>query len=349
MQTHDSDPSKPAPQPLSATQVADRMGLTTRQLQDLRLRGIGLQIVQRGLSIHYELADVREIERHEAVAIIEQVLASERPLTLLRALVDLAGFKPSPILQQVGPPAAPEAQGQQASSAQSATAKLAPPIVSATTTTAAEPAPQAPSDTEQLTTTLHEAAAPAPAAAVTATPTSRPTPPSLTVIPPDTTVWHLVYTKAQMEDIALVNLERQGYTCYLPKLRIEKIRRRKAEVVIEPMFPRYLFVRLDLSGKGKSWTPIRSTLGVQQLIYFGSRAAMVDDRLIDWLRQREMERPTEAMFKPGDAVVITDGPFAGIEAIFQTADAERRAMILLEILSKPVRMQIDTGRLRKVG
>ena len=348
MQTHDSDPSKPAPQTLSAAQVADRMGLTTRLLQDLRLRGIGPQIVQRGLSIHYELTDVREIERHEAVAIIEQVLASARPLTLLRALVDLAGFKPSPILQQVGPPAVPDAQGQQTPSAQSKSSKLAPPIVSASTTTAAEPAPQAPSDTEQLTTTPPEAVAPE-AALVTPTLTSQPTHSSLAVIAPDTTVWHLVYTKAQMEDIALLNLERQGYTCYLPKLRIEKIRRRKAEVVIEPMFPRYLFVRLDLSGKGKSWTPIRSTLGVQQLIYFGSRAAQVDDRLIDWLRQREMERPTEAMFKPGDAVVITDGPCAGIEAIFQTSDAERRAMILLEILSKPVRMQIDTGRLRKAG
>lgn len=115
------------------------------------------------------------------------------------------------------------------------------------------------------------------------------------------------------------------------------------------MFPRYLFVRLDLSGQGKSWSPIRSTVGVQQLIYFGSRAAQVDDALIDWLRRREAERPTEAMFKPGEAVVITDGPFAGIEAIYQTANADRRAMILLEILSKPVRMQIDSGRLRKIG
>ena len=94
---------------------------------------------------------------------------------------------------------------------------------------------------------------------------------------------------------------------------------------------------------------IRSTVGVQQLIYFGSRAAQVDDALIDWLRRREAERPTEAMFKPGEAVVITDGPFAGIEAIYQTANADRRAMILLEILSKPVRMQIDSGRLRKIG
>ena len=44
-----------------------------------------------------------------------------------------------------------------------------------------------------------------------------------------------------------------------------------------------------------------------------------------------------------------DGPFAGIEAIYQSADAERRAFILLEILAKPVSMHIDTGRLRKAG
>ena len=222
MQTHDSDPPKPTPQPLSAGQLADRMGLTTRQLQDLRLRGIGPQIVQRGLSIHYELADVREIERHEAMAIIDQVLASDRPLALLRALVDLAGFKASPILQQVSPS-------------------------TTTITVPATKAPATPPDTKQPTTTPPEAAAPA-AAAVTSIQPSQATPPNLTVIPADTTAWHLVYTKAQQGDIALLNLERQGYTCYLPKLRIEKIRRRKAEVVIEPMFPRYLFVRLDLSG-----------------------------------------------------------------------------------------------------
>ena len=67
---------------LSATEVADRMGLTTRQLQDLRLRGIGPPIVQRGLSIHYLPADVQDIERHEAAMLIEQVLASDRPFII---------------------------------------------------------------------------------------------------------------------------------------------------------------------------------------------------------------------------------------------------------------------------
>lgn len=161
--------------------------------------------------------------------------------------------------------------------------------------------------------------------------------------------WYLVHTKPRQEDIALTNLERQGYACYLPQMRIERVRRRKAEVAIEPMFPRYLFIRLDSSNQGKSWSPIRSTLGVSQLVHFGTRAAKVDDNLIDLLHQRERNLPTEALFHSGDSVVIADGPFAGIEAIYQTADAERRAFILLKILAKTVSMHIDVERLRKTG
>lgn len=300
---------------LTATQVAVRMGLTTRQLQDLRLRGIGPPIVQRGLSIHYLPADVQDIERHEAAMLIEQVLASDRPLTLLRAMANHAGFKLSPILQQVS-------------------VSTSPPI--------SQPPPEPP---------------PEPSLQPTAA-----TPPTLTVISSDDTTplstesaalntlsWYLVHTKPRQEDIALANLERQGYECYLPQMRIERIRRRKAEVSTEPMFPRYLFIRLDSSDQGKSWSPIRSTLGVSQLVHFGARAAKVDDTLVDLLRQRERALPTEAMFHSGDSVVITDGPFAGIEAIYQTADAERRAFILLEILAKPVTMHIDAGCLRKAG
>jgi transcriptional antiterminator RfaH len=305
-------------QPLTAAQVADRMGLTTRQLQDLRLRSIGPPIVQRGLSIHYELADVMEIERHEAMAILEQVLASAQPLTLLRAMAEHGGFKLSPILQQVSV---------------STSLPVTEPI----------PVPETPAPSEL----------PEPARDVIA-PASEPellpaTPPALTVITSATTAWYLVHTKPRQEDVALANLERQGYECYLPQMRIERIRRRKAEIATEPMFPRYLFIRLDSSDQGKSWSPIRSTLGVSQLVHFGARAAKVEDALVELLRQREQAMPLDAIFYSGDSVVITDGPFTGIEAIYQTADAERRAFILLEILSKPVSMQIEVGRLRKAG
>jgi transcriptional antiterminator RfaH len=303
---------------LSAPQVADRLGLTTRQLQDLRLRGIGPPIVQGGLSIHYLPADVQDIERHEAAMLIEQVLASDRPLTLLRAMADHAGFKLSPILQQVNVP----------------TESVAPDPISVATPPV--PIEEAPLATDSVSLFAETESAPA-------------MPPALTVITSPTTAWYLVHTKPRQEEIALVNLQRQGYECYLPQMRIERIRRRKAEVATEPMFPRYLLIRLDSSDQGKSWSPIRSTLGVSQLVHFGARAAKVDDTLVNLLRQRERALPTQAMFASGDPVVIADGPFAGIEAIYQTADAERRAFILLEVLAKPVSMHVDAGRLRKAG
>jgi len=164
-----------------------------------------------------------------------------------------------------------------------------------------------------------------------------------------TEAWYVVYTKPRQEDIALANLERQGYPCYLPRMRIEKVRRQKAAVVSEPMFPRYLFIRLDSSDQGKSWSPIRSTLGVARLVRFGNQAATVDDALVDLLRSREEALPTEAMFQPGDEVLVTSGPFAGIEAIYQTADAEMRAVILLEMLSKKVAVPVDAAYLRKTA
>lgn len=138
-----------------------------------------------------------------------------------------------------------------------------------------------------------------------------------------TEAWYVVYTKPRQEDIALINLERQGY---LPKMRIERIRRKKAVVLSEPMFPRYLFIRLDSSEQGKSWSPIRSTLGVARLVRFGTTAATVDQGLVDFLQEREAALPTDTMFKSGEAVLVVDGPFAGIEAIYQTEDADRRAL-----------------------
>jgi len=304
---------------LTAMQVANRMGLTTRKLQDLRLRGIGPPIVQQGLSIHYLPADVQDIERHEAAMLIEQVLACDRPLTLLRAMAEHAGFKLSPILQQVSVPASSPTPS---------------PIPQPSPEPPLEPSPQPTAATSPVLTVISS---------------DETTPLSTESSAPSTLSWYLVHTKPRQEEIALANLERQGYRCYLPQMRIERIRRRKAEVATEPMFPRYLFIRLDSSDQGKSWSPIRSTLGVSQLVHFGARAAKVDDTLVYLLRQRERALPTEAMFHSGDSVVIADGPFAGIEAIYQTADAERRAFILLEILAKPVSMHIDAGRLRKAG
>lgn len=163
--------------------------------------------------------------------------------------------------------------------------------------------------------------------------------------------WYLVQTKPRQEWRALENLERQRYRCYLPTLTAERIRYGKHCVVVEPMFSRYLFIELDDSGCGLSWSPIRSTKGVSRLVTFGEQAAKVDDALVSALRARaeaEAGQPRR-LFLPGELVRLTGGAFQGIEAVYQMDDGEQRAMVLIELLSRPVRVVVPLRQLGKVG
>ena len=52
----------------------------------------------------------------------------------------------------------------------------------------------------------------------------------------------VVVTKPRQERIALENLHRQGYECFLPMAENPYQRRRNNhQQIIEPLFPRYLF------------------------------------------------------------------------------------------------------------
>ena len=163
--------------------------------------------------------------------------------------------------------------------------------------------------------------------------------------------WYLVHTKPRQEKCALENLERQGYPCYLPTLPAEKLRQGLLTVSDAPLFPRYLFIRLGQGNSARSWAPIRSTRGVSRLVRFGIEPAVVSDGLVQALRAQEASRQgePERLFKPGERVRLTEAPFAGIEGIYQMADGERRVMVLIELLSKQVRVQVTPAGLRRAG
>lgn len=163
--------------------------------------------------------------------------------------------------------------------------------------------------------------------------------------------WYLIHTKPRQENIALENLQQQGYTCYLPLLNVEKIRRGKLAIVLEALFPRYLFIQLDTALSSQSWTPIRSTKGVNRLVAFGGQPTKVDEVLVSVLKRAEENQPErlQKMFAVGDKVQLIQGAFAGLEGIYQMADGESRAMVLIEILSKSVRIAVEPAELRKLA
>ena len=162
--------------------------------------------------------------------------------------------------------------------------------------------------------------------------------------------WYLIHTKIRQERVALENLERQGFACFLPLIRAEKLRRGALQVVQEPLFPRYMFIRLGTGLESQSWAPLRSTVGVSRLVTFGQTPAKIEDELISQLQVKMDSTEVQLRhFEPGEQVVVTDGPFVGIEAIYQMADAEGRVMVLLNILSKQVKLLVPPASIRKVN
>ena len=300
---------------LTAKQTAERMGLTTRQLQALRLRGIGPAIVQNGLNIFYPLNEVALIEEHEAQAILKQVLRLPSPLGALKHLCDQYQLKPSPILKEVTSPSNTEFI---ATPTDSVPIELSSALI--------KPSPERPVTQHVARPALDQTAA--------------------QPLTTRTKTWYLVHTKARQESTALTNLERQGYTCYLPKINKHAKNSTKRHTT-EPMFPRYLFVQLDDGDNGHNWMPIRSTRGVDKLVQFGDTYPKIDSDLIHSLKARVQDTPIQPHFKKGDAVQILDGPFKDLDAIFYTSDSEHRVIILMDFLTRQLPVKIASERLRK--
>lgn len=146
--------------------------------------------------------------------------------------------------------------------------------------------------------------------------------------------WYLVFTKPNHENVATVNLERQGFHIYLPLLQQHKRRRSLYQIVTEPLFPRYLFI--NLSSGVDDWSKIRSTRGCISLVRFGALPARVPDALIERLKHDEDNRVIQQEtstpgFKPGDRVQVVDGVLANYEGIVEMKNSQQRITLLLTI------------------
>ncbi len=157
--------------------------------------------------------------------------------------------------------------------------------------------------------------------------------------------WYLLYCKRGEMTRAIAHLERQGVNCFVPKMKVEKIVRGKKSSIEEPMFPNYLFIHFDYE-QGPSFTTVRSTRGVSNFIAFGPNPKEIAWEIIDDLRllENEQQQHTEVRLpQPGDKVLLKSGQFAGLEAIYHQADGEKRSILMLELISKPVKMSVDNS------
>lgn len=149
--------------------------------------------------------------------------------------------------------------------------------------------------------------------------------------------WYAIRSKPHGEQRARLNLEQQGFEAWLPLYAKKRRHARKLETVIRPLFPRYLFVRMDLTAE--RWRAVLSTYGVTELIGNADGPTAVPDGVIEAMQARagpdgRFTLHRARLLEPGTRVRVLDGPMGGIEAIFQTANDTERVTILLELMGR---------------
>jgi transcriptional antiterminator RfaH len=161
-----------------------------------------------------------------------------------------------------------------------------------------------------------------------------------------TSRWYVVQTQPHAESKAMAHLIRQGFAAYLPRYLKRRRHARKVETVAAPLFPRYLFVTVDM--ETQRWRSIHSTTGVSRLVCNGDEPAPVPPAVVTALQGREdasgfVQLERRPQFAPGEHVRIVDGVFADSLGLFEGMADRERVAILLDLLGRKVRILLDEG------
>ena len=158
--------------------------------------------------------------------------------------------------------------------------------------------------------------------------------------------WYVVQTQANAENKAATHLARQGFTTYLPRYLKRRRHARRVDVVAAPLFPRYLFVEIDMAVQ--RWRSIYSTVGVSRLVCNGESPAAVPERVVGLLKNREdasgfIRFDHRPKFKTGDKIRVLEGAFYDCLGIYDGMPDHDRVGILLDLLGRKVRVLLDAG------
>jgi len=156
--------------------------------------------------------------------------------------------------------------------------------------------------------------------------------------------WYVVQTRPQAEGKAAAHLGRQGFEIYFPRYLKRRRHARRVEMVAVPLFPRYMFVAIDMAVQ--RWRSIQSTVGVTCLVCNGDNPAEVPESIIRGLRLGEDDRGFVRLEKPpafrlGDKIRVLDGVFAACLGLFEGMTDGERIAILLDMLGRKVRVVLD--------
>ncbi|MEI6079658.1 MAG: transcription termination/antitermination NusG family protein [bacterium] len=158
--------------------------------------------------------------------------------------------------------------------------------------------------------------------------------------------WFVLMTKPGRQDEVALRLKEAGFAVFNPKLN--QYSKKRSKYIVQPLFPLYLFARLNIE---KDFKMINYTRGVLRILGIGRTPHPINENIISVLINRcgsgELVKAKHDLedIKTGDKVQIANGPLEGIEAIVSGVYGEKQR---IEILLDLMKISIDKKDLKKV-
>ena len=157
--------------------------------------------------------------------------------------------------------------------------------------------------------------------------------------------WYVIYSKPHKEEQVQFHLGLKGLESFFPRLQLP--RRGVTKRAITPLFPNYLFVRLDLSSEAHYvvWSP-----GVKRIVSCSDTPVPLADGIVEFLKERADGAgiiQAQSQLSAGQQVEITGGPFHGFVGIIENPpNAKGRVRVLLKLLSRQISVKLAVEFIR---
>ncbi len=152
--------------------------------------------------------------------------------------------------------------------------------------------------------------------------------------------WYAVFAHPNHEAGAQIHLRQQGFKTFLPRYAKCVRHARQVKTVMAPLFPRYLFVALDL--RRDRWRSVNGTRGVVSLVTQDGAPAAVAIGAVEALRAScdDDGVMTFEDLRPGQSVRVTTGPFAEQIGVLERLSGPERVRVLLGMMHGQVTVDL---------
>ncbi len=154
--------------------------------------------------------------------------------------------------------------------------------------------------------------------------------------------WYVLHTRSRHEGVVHDGLQKKSMEVFLPRVKVRSTRRDRKAMIHLPLFSGYLFIRTDL--QPRTHVEVLKTAGVVRLIGTSKGPVPVPAETIQSLMiMVASEKPitTGSSLRPGDRVLVVQGPFAGVTGTFARYRSQGRVIVDIEALGQYAAVDVN--------